>query len=714
MRASISFLISIFSIVLILSSCGSSDNSSTSDSVVSIDRIDINSSTPYIGINISQLSYWDGANAMVDMVFESEFRSSEWGYDVGADVDGAPTQDFNLIFSSRRVAIGTYKLVFKGEAELYVSGTPEIDGEASPYITNLVYDATHNLTTADVVIPSVITNNSYINFSNTRRTSTSAFHSGVTDIHLWRSSYPTDGSVIFTKEFLRAMKSFHLIRCMEFISTNENDSVNWSERTTMRHLGRPISGREQPWELMVLLANETGNDLWINVPTRANDDYITKLSQLLRYGSDGINPYTSVQQNPIYPPLKEGIRVYVEYGNELWNPGPGFSGFYWARDFADVARAQLNHPINYDGTVTDDQYLALRRWIAYRSSVISLTFRRTFGDKAMMNTVRPILSAQASNGNAYLSEELKWAEGFYGKIRNNAPYNDTLRTVNELWWGGGGAAYYDSNVSPSSSSQATMKGYFDGLPTDDFAKMVAIDATWTRGFGLANVAYEGGPEPGGSALGGTDGNSTLSALYNADTRMKERMIDAHRIFEGNGGQLFVYYVYSSSIPWSFVNDVTPSLVSDTNTTKLQATQFIRYAPKSAPTLGTLLPATISLHDMDKSIIMDSEAGWGYDGMAYRLSPRTDTTHGEFALIPVRSAETKVYRVSLVNYDPPQGAQIEILIDGISAGIWTLQGFVDGQAHVSSSLSVTISKGLHIVRIRSLQGTLWMKELSVAI
>jgi hypothetical protein len=196
--------------------------------------------------------------------------------------------------------------------------------------------------------------------------------------------------------------------------------------------------------------------------------------------------------------------------------------------------------------------------------------------------------------------------------------------------------------------------------------------------------------------------------------MKERMIDAHRIFEGNGGQLFVYYVYSSSIPWSFVNDVTPSLVSDTNTTKLQATQFIRYTPKAAPTLGTILPATIGLHDMGKSIIMDSEAGWGYDSTAYRLSPRTNTTHGEFALIPVRSAETRTYRVSLLNYDPPQGGEIELLIDGTSAGIWTLQGFVDGEIHVSSSLSVTLSKGLHILRIRSLHGTIWMKGLTVAI
>ncbi|MEI9984560.1 MAG: hypothetical protein WDN69_15960 [Aliidongia sp.] len=35
----------------------------------------------------------------------------------------------------------------------------------------------------------------------------------------------------------------------------------------------------------------------------ASDDYVTKLAQLLAYGSDGVNPYTSPQADPVYPPL---------------------------------------------------------------------------------------------------------------------------------------------------------------------------------------------------------------------------------------------------------------------------------------------------------------------------------------------------------------------------------------------------------------------------
>jgi len=39
---------------------------------------------------------------------------------------------------------------------------------------------------------------------------------------------------------------------------------------------------------------------WINLPVRANDTYIRNVALMLKYGSDGINPYASPQANPVY------------------------------------------------------------------------------------------------------------------------------------------------------------------------------------------------------------------------------------------------------------------------------------------------------------------------------------------------------------------------------------------------------------------------------
>lgn len=689
-------------LALCLGSVGTTLNAAT---------IDVDSATPYIGIGINSLSYFDGAYAMADAVRESQFRTGSWGEDVGADATGAPSQDFHMITSSLQTRAGTYQLVFQGQADLFVNGTPA-DGSANrPYITNKQYNATTNTTTAAVVYPTLVTGNTWLTFSNTRRTPASTSADGVTAIHLWRPGYATDGSAVFTNEFITAMKKFHLIRGMDFVSANSNPSITWAERTTMDHLGM-VDSHGQPWELLILLANQTGKDIWLNVPVRADNDYVKKLAQLMRYGSDGKNPYTSPQFKPVYPPLKTGLRVYVEYGNELWNSGPGFYGFGWSLDLANTYRTNTRHPINYDGSVTNDMYLAQRRWIAYRSASISLLFRSVFGAAKMMTTVRPVLASQVGDGNVYLSEGLKWAEGFYGQVRTS-PANPTVRSVKDLWWGAGGAAYYESDVPPTDTSAITMSGYFAGLPSAEFAKNTAIDATWSRGYGLKSVAYEGGPGPGGTPTGSSTAPPDLAAVYNADPRMKTQMIAAHNIYQANGGELLSYYVYSGSPPWDFVNDKTPGSVADTNTLKLKAADYIRTHAKAAPTLGSLVPDSINLHDSNRSIIMASGAGWGYDSTAFRLTPGIDAGHGEFGLIPVRSAQSATYQVRVTTYDAPADGVLELQADGKAVGQWHLTASNSGQPAFSDPLSVTLPAGLSVLRLRSVNGLIWVKDLIVA-
>ncbi len=357
-------------------------------------------------------------------------------------------------------------------------------------------------------------------------------------------------------------------------------------------------------------------------------------------------------------------------------------------------------------------YLAQRRWIAYRSASISLLFRSVFGAAKMMTTVRPVLASQVGDGNVYLSEGLKWAEGFYGQVRTS-PTNPTVRSVKDLWWGAGGAAYYESDVPPTDTSAITMSGYFAGLPSAEFAKNTAIDATWSRGYGLKSVAYEGGPGPGGTPTGSSTAPPDLAAVYNADPRMKTQMIAAHNIYQANGGELLSYYVYSGSPPWDFVNDKTPGSVADTNTLKLKAADYIRTHAKAAPTLGSLVPDSINLHDSNRSIIMASGAGWGYDSTAFRLTPGIDAGHGEFGLIPVRSAQSATYQVRVTTYDAPADGVLELQADGKAVGQWHLTASNSGQPAFSDPLSVTLPAGLSVLRLRSVNGLIWVKDLIVA-
>ena len=82
----------------------------------------------------------------------------------------------------------------------------------------------------------------------------------------------------------------------------------------------PLAG--VPWEIQIALANETGKDVYINVPSNASLAYITNLADLFAYGSNGVTPYTSVQADPVWPPLDPNLKVYIEFSNELWNSRP--------------------------------------------------------------------------------------------------------------------------------------------------------------------------------------------------------------------------------------------------------------------------------------------------------------------------------------------------------------------------------------------------------
>src|SRR5450830_2885 len=686
---------------------------------------------PFVGVGINQLSYYDGAFAMADLVRESEFRKTNWEYAISLDANGAPQSDFFMIFSTSKIGAGIYKLSFTGQA------SDSINANFGAAIQNKAYNPTTNITTADMVLITPSIGNNWLTFSNTKRTAASTGADGVTNIHLWRPGYATDGSAVFTSEFIAAMQKFQLIRTMDFVQANLNPTQTWAERTKPDFLGytgqirdytvTPSSlfrdAKGQSWELIVLLANATGNDIWLNVPVNANDDYIIKLAQLLLYGSDGTTPYTCTQAHPVYPPLNPGLKIYLEYGNELWNTGAGFSGYGWALAQANNVRTDITHPIAYDAVVTD-QNIALRRWIAYRSSIISLTFRSVFGDAAMMSVVRPILASQVGDGNAYLSYGLAWADGFYSKVRS-LPINAIARPVNEIWYGGGGAAYYDSTTAPSSVDPTIMTNYFLGLPSSTFADNTAIDAMWTRAYGLHTTAYEGGPGPGGSPLGGVTGSASLSYTYNADPRMKDRMLIAHDIWQANGGEGLTYYVYSAAAPWNFSDDPANLVASDTTSIKMQAITAIRNAIQAQPvppvTLGTAVPATITFSDP----VLKRISG-GFPGYPTTFSPgvvgnylRLDTTYYDdaaksgFLAVPIRNtASAANFSFSIKTINAKATDKIELLINGVSAGVWS--GFATGVPNTiveSSPIVFNLPSGLSMVRVRVVKNSLVSMAIS---
>ena len=672
-----------------MAACGGASSGGSGQTQSYQPQLPVAQSMQRVGMGIGGLSYYDRSFAMADVGRQSQLRGLDWSYDVAADANGNPGKNFQLMYSSTKIGAGTYKLVFTGRATVTTGG--------SGVVQNASYDALSNLSKADIVLPNDAAGNVWLVFKDTYRSSVSIKSDGVRDIHLWRPGYPTDGSALFTIEFLEAMRKFKVIRGMDFVNANSNPQVSWSQRTKPDFFG--FTGENgQSWELLVALANASNRDVWLNVPVRADGDYIRKLAQLVKFGSDGNVPYTSTQPNPAYAPLKPGLSVYLEYGNEVWNFAPGFKGFAWALADTNANMTDTTHPIAFDGPQTG-QYSALRRWIAYRSAVISLTFREVFGDGAMMTTVRPIFATQAGNANTYLSAGLAWAQDFYGQVRRTMPANTVARKPSDIWYGAGGAAYYDASIDPTDASTGTLETYFASLPTPDFARKVAIDSIWTHAYGLKYVAYEGGPGPGGSSLGSVSG-ARVAPAFNNDPRMKDRMLVAQDIWDKSGGDELVYYVYSSTAPWSFTNELDQQVVSDTASIKMRAIDAINATPKPAVTLGSAIPSTIYLKDPSKNAIGSDAASWALGGSTYLLRPSSPNA---YILVPINASKAGSYKISL-NVSTVVKGTVKLSVNGDARGTIDLVPNVSSTTTTSSKVSVVLPVGLSVLRLETPQGS----------
>ncbi len=188
----------------------------------------------------------------------------------------------------------------------------------------------------------------------------------ITDIKVWLPD-PTDPmnqsleGQLFHPTFLQRLADadWGFVRFMNFQQTNANPQQNWSDRRLPQHMN--MSGVLNPrspadgfpgrrgsgiaFEHIVALSNTAGKDLWICIPHLATEDFIRNLARLIRFGSDGVNPYSNLQADPIYPPLNSNLRVYVEYSNEIWSSGNEFPQGNWAQDQANllgISKAQFN------------------------------------------------------------------------------------------------------------------------------------------------------------------------------------------------------------------------------------------------------------------------------------------------------------------------------------------------------------------------------------
>ncbi len=450
------------------------------------------------------------------------------GGSVPTDAVGWPLADAKTVFFDHR-PFGTwlpegpddpdkYQVDVSGTYKLTCSGRADVTNEGGTFeVQNLRFDgrATH----ADIVVPrgqALVV----VGFRNT--------NGGVRDLRLVRPGYSEDARETFHRPFLAALVPFSVLRFMDWTHTNDSDApypatTRWADRklpsdATQEPFGAKLDGAA--WEHVVDLCNAAGKDCWINVPVSADDDYVRELARLLRSRLDGSR------------------RLYLEHSNEVWNSL--FSQYQWNRQAALGEVAAGGSSLADDGRSDDDT--VLRRRHARRTYEIARIFASVFGEPAINQRIRPVMSWWVIQPAQY-RDQLEWLRRTYG------PPQQYLYAI-------AGAPYFNSQgAGPSASPQqilAAMAASSDASrATRQQLSQLAAE------FGLRHFCYEGGPDSGGGSA--TKVGNRIRAHRDAAMQGLVTRDLAHNWYP-LGGSLFMYFTLTSSYGrhgmWGATDDVT--------------------------------------------------------------------------------------------------------------------------------------------------------------
>jgi Ca2+-binding RTX toxin-like protein len=421
-------------------------------------------------MNLNAVTYWSTEEPFIDRIHTAGawIARNSAGTDVSAtlrfDSHGDPTNLTGV--ASLGVAIGVdpksaapvdeYVLTYDGAATKISMVNAQIVSQTAGRI---VFDYVGDDTNPDISVT----------FSGLNTSSP------IGNLHMVRADQQDlfNTGEIFNPDFVAKVAQWGVVRFMDWGSTNESDSVSWATRTTLdRGSWSKITTTDGvPLEAMVKLANEAHVDMWYNVPTKADDTYVTNA---LTYIRDHLDP---------------SLKVHVEWSNEVWNTSFAANGY---------AQSQAN-ALWGNGTVVSH---GANIYYGYRSAQIADIAHGVFTGSHAGQLI-DVLSGQAANSGlmTYILQGVGKAglgsasslfrdyaiAPYFGGELSSAGSNSTDRAV-ILNWAKSGAAGVDA---------AFHELQYGGALSSNF-NLAVIDTWLTKSAaaahsaGLDLVTYEAG------------------------------------------------------------------------------------------------------------------------------------------------------------------------------------------------------------------------------
>ncbi|RYF11387.1 MAG: calcium-binding protein, partial [Oxalobacteraceae bacterium] len=277
-----------------------------------------------------------------------------------------------------------------------------------------------------------------------------------------------DAGEIFNPAFLEKVTPFSTVRYMDWQNTNGTDVSKWEDRISPDDASYNANGNKSgaPIEIMVALANKTHTNMWINIPTKADDDYVTKTLQYVR---DHLDP---------------GLKVQIEYSNEVWNWQ--FTQSHYALSMGDQL---FGKDSNNDGVIDSNNPAehvpdGWTQYYGYRSAQIALIAKAVFADDPAR--ARTVISSQT----AWTGLETGVLKGVQ-RVGNVASLFDDYAITN----------YFDLGTGDEATLLKWARGGEDGLTAgfaaimqniSNFKTTLAYQANVAKAWGLDLVSYEAG------------------------------------------------------------------------------------------------------------------------------------------------------------------------------------------------------------------------------
>jgi hypothetical protein len=250
-------------------------------------------------------------------------------------------------------------------------------------------------------------------------------------------------SELFSPEFIDSLKPYGVLRFLDWSAANANPkSMTWVDRTLP---GSIYQSRPQgpALEHIVALSNKLSAEPWVNVPWNADDDYITRMAQMMHDG------------------IPADRRVYVELSNEVWN--------------YSFAVARQSEAEGLARNLSENGFIANLRRYAQRTGEVMRIWAKVFADRPG----QLVRVAATQHGNPWTAEIVMTVPGLPDNI-------DALAT----------APYFGGYFFEGERAKMTDTGQLLSELAGDAKKVLAnegeANAKWARRYGKRYIAYEAG------------------------------------------------------------------------------------------------------------------------------------------------------------------------------------------------------------------------------